>query len=260
MLPHLPAFAARPTATGYLLAPLAATRSGVIRYIERVCPLQRVSDLVRARLLSGFIETARSPIEPLVTVEAEHAARITITGHHGERWVQRDFGFVFGDDFAVLLDGTCLDRAASELFTAATTELVRGVRLGMPFRRRRFRYAAPPDRVAFVRGLETDWLSAANVLTVFPAERGNLDQLSSIACRNGFMAEQTSTTAVTTIIATAPSRWRAVAGVEEAGWLYFMELTATSPRSLDPLLACMLSRSPLPAPPTTPATPLYEVD
>jgi len=247
MIRNLPGFTPRPTATGYLLAPLDAPHLGVLGYHARVRPLARVSELVRGRLAPEFVETARSPIQALVTDEGEDAARVTVTGTHGGHGVQRDFGFVFADDFAAVIDGTCVERAAAERFEQAATQLVRGVSLGMPARRRRFRYAAPVNRRPFVRGLETDWIAVGDVLTVFPAEVSGLEWESVIAGRNGFTIADSRTMGsgiVVTTSALSGSRpcWRAVAAIAEGGWLYLMELTSAAPRPLDPLLACLASR------------------
>jgi len=239
VLPHLPGFDARPTATGYLLAPSDA-RSGFIRYERRVRPLRSMSSLVAPRI-ANLRETERSPITALFTTEGEHAARLTILGNarSGDVWMRREFGIVFGDDFASIIDATCIDRADPDLFDAAVDKLVRGVSFGAALRRRRYRYAAP-DRTPRVRDLETDWIRN-DTLTVFPAERAGNEHALAIARRDGLAitnieridpASISPTPAsiermddITLVTASSDTRWRVVATRARHGWLYAMELT-----------------------------------
>lgn len=245
MLPALAGFAARPTAYGYLLVPEDAT--GFIRYERRVRPLASVSSLAAARL-GGMQVTSRGTVRPMFTAEGEHAARLVLEGVRDRAWLRRELGVVLGDDFASVIDATCIDHAAIELYEAAVDKLVSGFVLGAPMRRRRYRYAAPDGRRPRVRDLETDWI-ASDKLTVFPAERAGPELTFAIAKREGHdvvnverVDEET-----TLVIATRGLSWRAVVA-RSHGWLYPMELVARSERSPDPLLACIASIELLPEP------------
>jgi hypothetical protein len=227
MIRNLRGFVARPTASGYLLAPADAPGSGVIRYEARVRPLRRVSEMVAPRLPPPFVETSRTPIVPFVTAEGEDGARLTVHG----RGVQRDFAFVFGDDFAATLDASSITDGPR--FTAAVATLADGVTLGMPLRRRRFRYQPPAGWMPFVRGLETDWTSpdGRQRLTVFPAERAGLEHVAVVAARHGVPLDPASTPAL------ALAGHRAVAGRVAHGWLALMELSAPPFAVLEATLA-----------------------
>ena len=255
MLPHLPGFDARPTAYGYLLVP-ANARSGFVRYERRVRPLVAVSALVNARI-AGVQVTERGPIVPMFTSEGEYAARITLQGSQAGAWMRRDFGVVFGDDFASVIDATCSEPAEAELFDAAVDKLVGGLVLGAPLRRRRYRYAAPADRRPRVRDLETDWIGDG-MLTVFPAEREGPSFALAIAKRDEHEIASVDRIddEITIVIASTAKRWRAVAARANQGWLYSMELVAPTTRPLDALVACIRSIEPLP-PPSTRTAPIF---
>jgi hypothetical protein len=259
VLPALAGFNARPTAYGYLLVP--NTRTGFIRYERRIRPLHHVSALVDARIV-GMRVTSRSAITSLFTHEGEYAARVSVEGTQ-DRSMRRDFGVVFGDDFASVIDATCIERGEAELYEAAVDTLVHGLVLGAPHRRRRYRYAAPADRTPRVRHLETDWL-AGDTLTVFPAERADVDLTFAAARRDdhAIISVERRDEETTLVIAASASRWRAVAARAKHGWLYLMELVAHSARPLDPLLSCCASIELLPAPLGRPAPVLgaFEVE
>jgi hypothetical protein len=256
VLPHLPGFDPRPTAYGYLLVP-AASRAGFIRYERRVRPLVRISALVDARL-AGMTVTERGPIAARFTAEGEYAARVTLRGTHGQ-WMQRDFGVVLGDDFASVIDATCVVRAEAELFDSAVDRLITQLVLGAPLRRRRYRYTAPADRRPRVRDLETDWIGDGT-LTVFPAERAGIELALAVAQRDGLTIDRVDRTDddVTIVLASAERRWRAVAARISNGWLYAMELVAPAARPLDALRACLASADRLPAPPTIITAPIFD--
>ncbi len=254
MLAAIPGFQARPTAYGYLLVPGA--KSGFIRYERRVRPLCNVSTLVEARL-AGMQVSSRGAITPMFTFEGEHAARISLEGSRDGAWLRRDFGVVFGDDFASVLDATCLERTEGRVFEAATDMLVRELVLGAPARRRRFRYAAPAGRTPRVRHLETDWLGD-DLLTVFPAERADPDLMFALAKRDDheIVRVERVDEDTTCVVAASRVRWRAVAARTQHGWCYLMELVGRAARPLAPLLACSSSIELLPAPRATP-TPVF---
>lgn len=259
MLPALAGFVARPTAVGYLLV---RARSGFIRYERRVRPISAVSALVEARL-DQMTVTARSPITATYTAEGEHAARVTLDGTRDGSWIRREIGVVFGDDFASVVDATCIDRTEIELFEAAVDTLVRGLVLGAPARRRRYRYSAPPGRRPRVRYLETDWI-ADDTLTVFPAERAGPELTFAIAKRDhhDVVTVDRHDDTTTIVVAASAHRWRAVAATSRSGWLYAMELVACRERTLEPLLACIASIVPLPEPQqrSAPVLGVFEVE
>ena len=256
MLPALAGFDARPTADGYILVPRDGAR-GFIRYERRVRPLRSVSVLLAPRL-AGMPTAQRGPTVPVVTDEGEHAARVSVDGGAG---LQRELGFVFGDDFVAIVDATCTDRSSVARFADAVDALVRGIVLGAPLRRRRYAYAMPMGRRPRVRDLETDWI-ADDTLTVFPAERVGSERALAIASRDGFVVQALDRidADTTVVIATAMQRWRAVEVRAINGWMYAMELVASSARSLDPLRACMASIESLSAPPARTLVPVFEVD
>lgn len=145
----------------------AGREVAVLEYRERMRPLRKVRALLAELDPSS---TLASPIERLVTAEGEYAAIATLTAPG----LQRDVGFVFGDDFYAR---TSLLTRSAEHFSEMT-KLVRELVISdvqmLGVRRRRYEYTPPPGWQSLARGFITDWLAPGypgNVasLTVYPA-------------------------------------------------------------------------------------------
>jgi hypothetical protein len=142
----------------------------VIEYRERVRPLRKLGALLHDALARGPACAWPDRVERLVTDEGEHAALATLRGDG----VQRDLGFVFGDDFYARIAGMCRRPDRFEEVTRLVRELVTTDTQMLGVRRRRFEYAPPAGWQALARGFVTDWLAPGYPrdpvwMTIFPA-------------------------------------------------------------------------------------------
>lgn len=146
---------------GLVLVHPNGAESGTIVYSDRMRPLARVGDLVRSALARtpAFRVESMSPVERLVTREGEHAAALTILGLQRGVPVQRDLGFVFGDDFYAQISGLCTNVAARPELAALVRELTRQDSQVLGLRRRRFEYTPPRGWQPIPHSLATEWIA-----------------------------------------------------------------------------------------------------
>jgi hypothetical protein len=166
----------------------------VIEYRERVRPLERLGALVR-RLVGREPPWSRAEIptqaERLLTVEGEHAALVTLRLPAAS--MQRDLGFVFGDDFFALADAKCLDPDVFAEVTAVVRGLVRNDRHMLGTRRRRFDYEPPAAWQPLVEGFMTEWFPPgypqdSAYMTVYPASPVHLPPRAVFATSLGLFS------------------------------------------------------------------------
>jgi hypothetical protein len=145
---------------GLVLVHPKGQTTGTIVYSDRLRPLARVGALVRAALAQtpAFQLDSIGTVERLVTREGEHAAAVTVHGRQQGAKVQRDLGFVFGDDFYAQISGLCLDETARSQFTALVRQLTEQDSQALGLRRRRFEYAPPAAWQPVPHSLATEWL------------------------------------------------------------------------------------------------------
>jgi hypothetical protein len=163
-------------ASGIFVVPPDGQDAGAVRYHERVRPLRRMSDIVSAQPNPpGWVETSRTGIEPLTTVEGEHAALVTLCGTLDGVPIERTIGAVFGDDFYSLAIGLARRPDQFARFRAAVRQMVIEDTHMLGVRRRRFRHAPPPGWHGLSAGLaHTVYLPPhaprdATSLIVYPA-------------------------------------------------------------------------------------------
>jgi len=145
----------------------AGREVAVLEYRERMRPLRKAGALL-AELDPRA--TLASPIERLVTAEGEYAAFATLTAPG----LQRDVGFVFGDDFYARISAVTRSAEHFAEMTKLVRELVSSDVQMLGVRRRRYEYTPPRGWQPLARGFVTDWLAPGypgNVasLTVYPA-------------------------------------------------------------------------------------------
>jgi len=134
--------------------------TGTILYRERAQPLRRLGVLlheVLATLPRFEVDHIGAP-ERVMTYDGEYGALVTVRGTQAGRPAQRDFGFVFGDDFFSSVGGLCLVDDLRPSFTDIVRELVRQDVHALGLRRRRFEYQPPPGWQPVPRGMATEWL------------------------------------------------------------------------------------------------------
>jgi hypothetical protein len=229
MIPHLPGWTKlwEPDALT-LFAPSGAAH-GVIRYRERLQPLQSLEQLVSDFVARepGFVVDAIEPTVRFTTREGERGEALTMRGRLAETWAQRDLAIVTGELCYSRLTGVLLDKRHSHTFTQLIRGLATGISLGMALRRRRFEYDAPPGWLRRDCGLTTHWTPArisenSLLLTVCPAEpttvqpeqliAGMLDELRS----DGWCIEATDSLAVDGVNAELYAQgWQIVARTPE---------------------------------------------
>jgi hypothetical protein len=158
-----------------LVAPEGAA-AGAIRYCERLAPVRPVPVLL-AQQLADDPELAVDevgPVRELVTAEGEHAALVRLSGRlHGER-IQRDIGYVLGDDVYARIGGVVRRPALFERSSEIVASLVRGCSLMLGVRQRRFRSLAPAGWTRHDVGRRAEWTAPGfpddpGALTVWPA-------------------------------------------------------------------------------------------
>jgi len=160
-----------------------------ITYRERNHPLAKVGALVRRHLADHpqFVPTAMPDVvERLITAEGEFGAVATIEGTEAGRPAQRDFGFVFGDDFYALNASVCVRPMFYEDVTQTVRALVATDVHALGVRRRRFEYSPPRGWLPIARYMVTDWLAPnfprdAVHLTVYPANPLSISPVNVIA-------------------------------------------------------------------------------
>jgi hypothetical protein len=250
-----------------------------IFYRERARPLQRVGTLVRHILshLTGFKAETIGPPERLVTFDGEHAALVSVTGTEGGNPAQRDFGFVFGDDFFSSVGGLCYRADLRAEIKDLVRDLVMRDVHGLGVRRRRFEYEPPRGWQPLARGLATEWLPPdyprnSTTIMVYPAnpsgitEAVTLEQAVAFLVERGHVIEQKDApVAVTTASGLAgmaqtvrarpaqgPSRLLETVLLADVRYTYALELTSHDPArwgSHRELLARLVhSIAPVPAP------------
>jgi hypothetical protein len=160
-----------------LLVPPDGPETGHLRYRERVRPLRGVRELVREAMTAfPAFEGGEPQVEPLVTLEGEYAAIARVEGTLEGKPAQRDFGFVFGDDFYTRLLGLCVKPERFAAFSDAVRRLTLADSQLLGIRRRRYLYEPPPRDhwQGIARVFQTDWIPLdfprnGSVITVFPA-------------------------------------------------------------------------------------------
>ena len=159
MIEPIPGWSCELRAGGVLLVPPEGPAAGTLRYLERVRPLRRMVDVLRA-----YGDRVVSPIEHLATVEGEHAAFAVVDGEHGELAI----GAVFADDFYSLLVGP-------GRFREVVRDRIRRDTHMLGARRRRFVHGRPAGWQGFFAGpMHVHWIPLdfprnGSSLSVFPA-------------------------------------------------------------------------------------------
>ncbi len=176
MIPTLAGWAAELLPRGVVFTHPDGPDVARVFYAERVRPLRRLGPLVRGIVATtpGFVATAWGAPERLVTADGEHAAAITVIGTQHGRPAQRDFGFVFGDDFFSSIGGLCLRPGIEDELGAVVRDLTRRDVHALGVRRRRFEYAAPGGWQPLAQRLAVQWLPPGypanqSWLVVYPA-------------------------------------------------------------------------------------------
>lgn len=154
---------------------------GEIRCHESYGPPRSARSIVAEQLaaqlpapLSAFTAvTVGAPVR-ITTDEGEHAAVIRVAGRLGGVPMVRDIGIVFGDFVTVVLDGFAIQPPYFDELDHTVRACVRGTRLMMGVRRRRYVYAMPPGWQGFARGMMTSFIPEtyprnAEHIAVFPA-------------------------------------------------------------------------------------------
>jgi hypothetical protein len=134
----------------------------MIEYRERLRPLRKVGALLREALAGApdFTPAALpDSVERTVTDEGEYGALATVRGTARGHSVQRDVGFLFGDDFYARISAVCHDPALCSQITELVRELVTTDVHALGIRRRRFDYAPPRTWQPLARAFVTDWLA-----------------------------------------------------------------------------------------------------
>lgn len=145
---------------GLVLVHPKGPKVGTIVYSDRLRPLARVGTLVRGVLSQtpGFELDSLGAVQRLTTHEGEHAAAITALGRQHGAPVQRDLGFVLGDDFYAQVSGLCFDEGARSQFSTLVRELTQQDSQALGVRRRRFEYTPPAGWQPIPHSLATEWL------------------------------------------------------------------------------------------------------
>lgn len=172
------------TPDGLVLVPPGGSERGAIRYVERLRPIRRVVELVRAAELPANLEIATlGAPRRLVTNEGEHAAIITATSKLGAAELALTFGFVFLDDYYARVLGVASDPAAAEMIAATVESLVASDAhlLGYP-RRRRFLYDPPAGWQGAGDLFDTTWYPLD-----YPAHTAKIRVCAAVPGRPGVM-------------------------------------------------------------------------
>lgn len=159
------------------LIPPEGPQAGLIRYKERVRPLDRLGMIVRRQLQGApsFRLHERSEPRRLMTEEGEHAALIELVGHEQAQPAIWILGVVFGDDFYSLTSAFCRQTAQSARYRELVHALISSDSLGLGWRRRRYLYQPPAGFQPYITGLTTEWLAPLyprdpTAITAWPAE------------------------------------------------------------------------------------------
>ncbi len=131
----------------------------IIRYRERLRPLQSVAAILRDRATdTRFRVTSIGPIEPHITAEGEYAAVVDVAGvldappGGGQpRPLARSLGFIFGDDWYSEVTGIALQPDLVELVGHWVRRLVMESKLMLGVRRRRCVYTPPAGWYGYAR-------------------------------------------------------------------------------------------------------------
>jgi hypothetical protein len=161
---------------GVTLSPMRAGPSvGVISYRERVGPLRSIAEILRDKPDVDFKIKRVSPVTPLVTYEGEFAAIVDFEGVSMEMPVQRSLGFVFGDDWYSEIAAVVHNREYFAMFAGTVRELVRGDRLMLGVRRRRYSYTPPAGWDGYSRlpmfatWFPPEYPKSPTSITIYPA-------------------------------------------------------------------------------------------
>jgi hypothetical protein len=125
------------------LLPPEGPRAGIIRYRERLRPLDRVRRLVDAIVDPALVITATRAPEHRATAEGEDAAWVVQEARRGDAPARRFVGFVLGDDCYARLVAVVHDLAQAARFETVAGALLAADTHARGVRRRRYRYAAP---------------------------------------------------------------------------------------------------------------------
>lgn len=181
MIQRIPSWTWSPRGGGITLTPPGG--GAVIRYRERVRPLQTVAGILRDRAAdTRFRATSVSPIESLVTAEGEYAAVVDVQGvldaapeGGSATTAARTLGFVFADDWYSEVAGIALREALVAPVKIWVRRLIHESQLMLGIRRRRFVYEPPPGWYGYARlPLFMTWFPPeyprdATSITVYPA-------------------------------------------------------------------------------------------
>ena len=248
MIPIPAGWSVRRCEDSLLLLPPAGAEVGAVRYVERLRPLGRAVDLVRAAPApQGFHETRLGRPERLITAEGEHAAFVVSEGTIAGVLVERPFGFVFGDDFCSRIAGVALGPAGFAPMRAAVRDLTLADRHELGVRRRRFVYAPPPGWHGLAGLFDATWYprdypaarAAITVCPAVPAQDGLCAALLDAVLAGRPLAEMQAgaVVQVSTRAGLTGLRWRLrrsaeleteVVLLEDATYVYAMRLDAAA--------------------------------
>ncbi|MCE9579783.1 MAG: hypothetical protein K8W52_42090 [Deltaproteobacteria bacterium] len=174
MLPGLASWRRQLLPDGVAFAHPAGPDHGALHIRDRqpLRDLRRLAADTLARMPATLTDGALSPLRPIVTLEGEYGAAITLTARFadGGRYV-RALGAVHGDDFQRQIDAVLVrpgDDDADALVERVDA-LVRHACIGLGVRRRRFLYTPPPGWHGRAFGLLTRWFAPG-----FPREAATI--------------------------------------------------------------------------------------
>jgi hypothetical protein len=145
MIPRLPGWSWELRADGILLTAPEGQRHGVIRYREKLRPLDELTTLIRRHTPSSWVDPRIvAPPRLIVTDEGEYAALLAVDARLGDEPVRRVLGFVIGDDSYAYLGGLAWAPESFARLEATVEALVRADAQRLGLRRRRHRFTPPP--------------------------------------------------------------------------------------------------------------------
>ncbi len=149
MIQRIPSWTWEPRGGGITM--VAPSGTAVIRYRERIRPVQSVAAILRDRAADRrYRATATSAIEPLVTGEGEYGAAVDLVGEMvgspagtTPGALPRTLGFLFTDDWYSEVTGIALRPDEGATVAHWVRKLIVDSRLMLGTRRRRYVYAKP---------------------------------------------------------------------------------------------------------------------
>jgi hypothetical protein len=145
MIAAPPGWTAERDEQGLVLLPAQGPADRIIRYVERLRPVRRARELVRAAgVPRGFVTDEVGAPRRLTTREGEPAALVLVAGRLEGRATLLSFGFVFLDDYYARVTGAAaVDARGRELAATVEALVISDTHALGRLRRRRYVYAPP---------------------------------------------------------------------------------------------------------------------